>query len=178
MKKIIITALAALLALSLAACGGTSPDTGSDAATTEPTVNAQPSAGHTFAPNGIAITIGAEPSSVLAALGKELDSFTLESCAIDAKDIEYRYQGFRLNVTYPEKGEPYITGIQLTDDTFQTPERLYIGSPAEDIKMAYGPDCKEENSFYTYTQGRSTLQFHEKEGLVDQILYGYIFDEE
>ena len=175
MKKIIALALSALFIFSLAACGGgTEPPAES---TGDPTASSNPASEDAFffAPNGIRLTIGEHPEPSLTALGEAIHSFEVDSCAVDAKDITFHYPGFELTVTYPEQGEPYVTGIKLLDDTHATPEGLFIGSPAEDIFAKYG-EMEDNNGFFRYQRGVSLLEFGVIDGEVRQILYGYDWD--
>jgi len=188
MKKRIALFLSCIFALVvLSACNGDTPTTTGGAPTQAPT---QPGSGDTtgapsavgiyFSPLGVKLEIGAPPAPALealeGALGEPLSELECPSCALKAKDIDYRYDGFVLTVTYPETGDDYITGIKLTGDKYAAPGGVTIGSAPEEIFAAYGTDYREDNGFYTYTQGLSTLQFAVKEGKVAQILYGYDWD--
>ena len=173
MKKITAMLLASCLMLLASACGDGNGDNGGG-----PTANGQP-ARETFyfAPDGLKIAINAEPAPVLAALGEALDQFDSESCAVDAKDTTYRFQGFELTVTCPARGADYITGIRLLDDSFTTPGGVRIGSEAAEIFAAYGTDYRLNNNEYTFTRGLSILKIMvSADGLVSQIIYSYDWD--
>ena len=165
MKKIFAAALAVLLLAALAGCGG-------DPKPTNPGGN---DGNFYFEAKGVRLAMGAEPAAALAALGEALHSFDCPSCAIDAVDTTYAYPGFELTITDPDRGENYITSVILKDDTYTTPEGVCIGSTLDEVLAAYGTDYKEETGFYTYTRGRSTLQFEIASGAVGQIQYDYLF---
>ena len=189
MKKSIAFALAALLALALAACGGNTPGPDGTGTTTQiqtdPSVSGQPTEGeYVFESNGVTISMGADPAPILEALGEPLFQRDEENCAIGGRDFMYNYQGFVVNVTYPDAKAnmaPFVAGLRLTDDTVTTPEGLYIGAEPAMIKETYGADCKEENNFFTYAKGKSTLEVSiaadkkTQEVSVNQILYAYVF---
>ena len=178
MKKIIAILLACTFALALAACNG-----GSAAPTDNKTTQSQSAPAGTapalplqFAPKGTAIEIGAPPAPVLEALGEPLANFESPSCALKAKDVTYKYQGFELTVTYPEQGEDYISGVRLLDDTYEIPGGVTIGSTIEDITAAYGTDYREDNGHYYYAKGLCILHFAITEGRAVRITYEYDFD--
>jgi len=174
MKKIIAILFAGLFVFALAACDDKPPTT----TTTKPT---QASSGATqdiyFAPKGVKLEMGAAPAPVLEALGEPKSKLECPSCAIpNAMDTDYTYPGFKLTVTQPEKGAPYIANIKVSDDTYTIPGGVTIGSTPGEVFAAYGEGYEENNGFYKYTQGLSTLEFSIVDGRVAQILYGYVFD--
>jgi len=176
--------LSCLFALAVfSACDSGDPATTGGASTQAPTqpgsgdpIGAPPAAGIYFSPMGVKLEIGAPPAPALEALGEPLSELPCPSCAMLAKDVDYRYDGFVLTVTYPETGDDYITGIRLSGDKYAIPGGVTIGSTLEEVLAAYGTDYQENNGFYTYTQGLSTLEFSIKDGKVVQILYGYDWD--
>ena len=188
MKKLIAITLAALLALSLAACGATD-----NPANTRPTD--KPASGGSLKPaddgyifvagaseQNVNIVMGADPAPVLAALGEPAHEDETPSCATDAHDITYFYQGFELTVTYPDNEDPdYITSLRLVDDTYATQEGIYIGAQSADIKALYGEPDKEEGGHCFYRKGLCELDISvgvdkdTGETLVDQIIYDYKF---
>jgi len=180
MKKFIAILFAGLFILALAACDDDTPTTttiDNNPTQSAPGTDVAPEVGDIyFAPGGVRIEMGAAPIPVLEALGEPEESEEVQSCALKAKDIRYKYPGFLLDVTYPEQGEDYVTGIRFTEDKYTTPGGVTIGSAFEEVTAAYGADYTEKNGFYKYTQGKSTLEFSIVNGRVAQILYGYNFD--
>ena len=181
MKKFIAAIVVALLALGLAACGGTDTPPPTNQTTTEPNNHAsgQPTneANHSFIFHGTAITMGADPHPVIAALGEALNESREPNCAIEGEDVSLQYPGIIITLTYPADGStPFITGVRLLDDSVTTPEGLTIGSPAADIARLYGQYDREENGFFYFNQGRSTLEIAVGgDNLVNQIIYQYLF---
>ncbi|MCL2446833.1 MAG: hypothetical protein FWD06_08730 [Oscillospiraceae bacterium] len=182
MKKITALVLAAaLLGITLAACGDTTTTNNDDNDVTRttqvaPTPAPTGEANHTFMFNNVEITMGALPDPVLAALGPALDEMREPNCAIEGEDVTLRFPGMILNLTYPADGTaPFIVSVSLIDDSVGTPEGLYIGAPAADIARLYGQYDREVNGFYYFNQGRSTLEIAVRDGVVVQIIYQYLF---
>jgi len=179
MKKIIAILFAGLFALVFAACnnGGTPATTTSSPTQPTPGTDVDPGAREIyFSPNGVRMEMGAAPAPVLEALGEPKVTLECPSCALNAKDVDYTYPGFKLTVTYPEQGDDYITSIKLSDDTYTTPGGVTIGSTFEEVTAAYGTADKEETGFYYYIQDKSTLKITITNDQVAQILYEYDFD--
>ncbi|MCL2494204.1 MAG: hypothetical protein FWE98_00935 [Oscillospiraceae bacterium] len=177
MKKTIAFFIAALLALALSACGDNKPTT------TSPTTQSggKPAQSELyFAPKGVRMEIGAPPAPALealeAALGAPLDELECKSCAQKAKDINYNYDGFALTVTYPEQGEDYISGIDLSNDKYSIPGGITIGSTAEALFAAYGTDYEEENGHYYFKKGMSILHVAVANGKLSLIAFEYDWD--
>ena len=177
MKKLIAILFTGLLAFALFACNDNPPDpTGNT-----PTTQSSPGAAQDiyFAPKGVHIEMGAAPAPVLDALkdalGEPLKIFPSKSCALNAEDINYKYQGFELTVTYPERGEDYITGVRLLTDDYATPGGVRVKGTFEEVLAAYGTDYEENSGEYTYSQGLSRLKFMIIDGKAEQIIYEYDF---
>jgi len=182
MKKITALVLAAaLLGITLAACGDTTTTNNDDNDVTRttqvaPTPAPTGEANHTFMFNNVEITMGALPDPVLAALGPALDEMREPNCAIEGEDVTLYFPGMVLTFTYPADGSaPFIVSIRLTDDSVATPEGLFIGAEEDEIAQLYGQYDHEENGFYTFNQGRSSLEIAVVDGLVAQIIYQYLF---
>jgi len=184
MKRLIAVTVIALLALGLTACGGgtdgpppaTQPHT-TEALGDQASGPANEPANHSFAFRGVSIIMGADPHPVIAALGEPLNESREPNCAIEGEDVALQYPGIIVTLTYPADGSvPFITGVRLLDDSVATPEGLTIGSPAADIARLYGQYDREENSFYYFNRGNSTLEIAVGgDGLVNQIIYQYLF---
>jgi len=171
MKKFIVLLLASCLLL-LVACGG-----GADS---EPSTNGRPrnvAGNHSFIYNGTAITMGADPTPVRAALGEPRNEMREPNCAIEGEDVLYTYPGIILTFTYPaDGGAPFITGLRLLDDSVATPEGLTIGSYTADITQIYGVASREDNNFFYFDKGQSSLEISvNSDGEVNQVIYQYLF---
>jgi len=179
MKKIFALVATLLLGAALAACGGTGRAEQPHTHNNEPQVNTRPTAGnHSFNFGGVSITMGAEPGPIVAALGEPLNESREPNCAIEGEDVALAYPGIIVTLTYPaDGGAPFITGVRLLDDSVSTPEGLYIGADPAEIARLYGQADREENGFYYFNKGRSTLEIAVRNGVVSQIIYQYLFME-
>ncbi len=150
-----LTLCALLLILALAACGGTS-------------------GGFAFrAPNGTEVTIGADATSAVEALGAHLSINESASCGgIPGMDRVYSYKGFRVKTT-PAEGGDIVCQIELTDDSVKTPEGIYIGMSEADAKTAMSGKGTPETvgSNLVYKSGTMKLQILVRDGYVTGVLY-------
>ena len=176
MKKIFALALALMLVLTMAACGGETP-----AATTEPKAPAvlgptQPDAASwKYTIRGVDVMMHAEAAPVLAALGDPI-SFTEEaSCAFTGLDKTYNYGGFFLQ-TYPLGDVDYIYSAWLMDDSSETPEGIYIGATQAEVEAAYGADAFNGSNAYILTGTTSKLTVILTDGIVSSIQYDAVVE--
>ena len=176
MKKIIALALALMLVLTMAACGGESTP-----ATTEPKAPAvlgptQPDANSwKYTVRGVDILMHAEAAPVLEALGEPV-SFTEEaSCAFTGLDKTYNYGGFFLQ-TYPLGDVDYIYSAWLMDDSSETPEGIYIGASQAEVEAAYGTEGFNGSNAYIMKGTTSTLTIILTDGVVSSIQYDAVVE--
>lgn len=170
-RKLFCTALALVLAFSLAACGG-KDDGGKTPGDAQSQQSGQPAgvAAYVFRSGGATVTIDQDMAEVLAALGEPKSYFEAESCAFEGLDKTYTYSGF-LITTRPDGDKDYVNSIALTDDSVTTPEGLYIGSSADDVTAAYGQSDTEADTLLGYSKGGTVLNFILDGGKVVSIEY-------
>lgn len=157
MKRLCTLALALMLALSLAACGGkgdgkTQPSGPQDAGTPNPTANSK------FVPafKSCPLPMNAEFAPLLDFLGEPASYFEAASCAFDGLDKTYTYAGLEV-ITYPNGEKDYVSSVRILDNSVSTPEGITIGSTREEVTAAYGADFQEVGSQYVYEDGDATL---------------------
>lgn len=172
MKKLLAAMLAAVMLISLAACGGKEDGSTKD---TEKAPSAQTSTDADNADAGeeaafvfsvwssdrsvlYAIGPDMDMADVLAALGEPQTYFEAESCAFEGLDKTYTYAGFVIE-TRPDGEKDYVNAVLLTDDSVATDEGIYIGSSRADVLAAYGETDGSVPSLLSYTQGGCTLNF-------------------
>lgn len=156
MKRISIILLAAVMLLSLVGCGADDPESQEE--------------NFSFTYNGTIITLDAEATPIIDALG-EPRSYTEEpSCAFDGMDKTYYYGSFYLS-TYPLDGKDYVNSIWFVDDSVATEDGIRIGSTQAEAESAYGVDCFNGTNTYTQSGGESKLTIILKDGLVTSIQY-------
>ena len=180
MKKIIALALALMLVLTMAACGGetapetTAPQTGSDT----PVLNAPPLPDPNswkYTVQGVDILMHDPAANVLAALGEPVSYTEEASCAFTGLDKTYYYGGFYLQ-TYPLGDADYIYSVWLVDDSSTTPEGIYIGASQAEVEAAYGNQGFNGENAYIMTGTTSTLTIILTDGVVSSIQYDAVVE--
>ena len=129
------------------------------------------SKGYQFKKYGVTISMHSKAAKFLKEAGKPQKKKATKSCAYDGKDRTYQYKDFIL-YTYSnsDKGTEYVNGITFRTDKVATKEGIKIGSTEEAMLKAYG-DAKAKYGIYTYTKGKSKLQFEVTDGKVKNIRY-------
>ena len=191
MKRLIFAALCTLLLL--VGCSGNTPEsdslasvnqnaqqtaiTGSAIPATDPGASASTTPqGFLFEAYGQDIYVCAQAASLLANLPEPKDIFEAPSCAFDGMDITYFYPGFELT-TYPENGAEHVLSVVFTDDSITTPEGVYIGGTAENVKKAYGEEFKQSGGQFTYIKGQGSLIFTFEDEIIVGIVYTMLIEE-
>ena len=172
MKKLIALLMAALMILSLAACGNSAdPDDipaitqGKDEAEDTPAAPEQqenqqqentPAAQgvYSYTYEGVELVPGApfDPSVLPAA-----DSvFEVPSCAIEGTDNLYNYGTFELTAFNDGTGE-VIYSIFFIDPNITTDEGLALGDDVTKMVELYGESYTQEGTAYVYTSGNTIL---------------------
>ena len=174
MKKLICLILAAITAISMAACGSSQPATNNSGSQN---TNAPVAAtdGYVFNYNGTKIAMHAEAAPVVAALG-EPKTYTEEaSCAFTGLDKTYFYGNFYIQ-TYPIGEKDYIFGVWFADDSVSTDEGVYVGMAQADVEAAYGAESFNGSNAYIMTKGKSTLTVIIKDGVVSSVQYDAVVE--
>ena len=182
MKKTLrqLLALTALLLCCVIcfACGCTSgtDDPANTKAPADNSATAAPAAtgtaaqeGFVFVHNGVTVKMNAPAADIISALGTPGSYYEEPSCAFEGMDKTYSYGSFDVT-TYTENGVDYISGVVLWDDSVETPEGLYIGASAADVKKAYGQEAAGQNNV-TVTRGDSQMIILLKDDAVTSIQY-------
>lgn len=157
MKKIVI---AVMVMLMLVGCGSSTPKEESKASDEE----------YAFETKGTIVKMNEDVSSILEGLGEEMEYYEVKSCAFDGMDKTYTYAGFQL-ITYPMNDKDYVSVVVLKDDTVSTQEGVCIGDEKSKVEEVYGNDYTENNGAYTYTKGKSVLEFIFDGEVVTSITY-------
>lgn len=174
MKKAMILAIAATLAIAMTGCSksGTEGSEASNADTPAVTQGADQPAGDgwVFEKDGVQITMNAPAAPILEKLGAYTSSYEAPSCAFDGMDIVYSYGGFDL-LTYSEGGaEAKVSGVVLRDDSVTTKEGLFIGSDLIAVENTYGKVEDGANNLRV-TKGNCELLVIITDGYVSSIQY-------
>ncbi len=161
-NKFLATALIAVLALSMMACGS-SNDTkviesnnaaGADTASTSKTSTA----GYVFNYNGTEIPVDADVAPIIETLGDANSYFESPSCAADGIGKLYTYSDFEIQ-TYPDGDVDRVLYVLLRTDNVATAEGIDLSSAKEDIVGAYGQATEEGTGSMKYEKDGMKLVF-------------------
>lgn len=170
MKRIFLIALAAMMVLSLCACGGDEP------AATDPTKggNVIPSTtpvGFTFTYNGYQFGVDMSIDTVVQNLGQPKDKAEMNSCAFGGTNYVYYYNSIQINTT-DDQGYDRIYTIYLEDDLVTTEKGVCVGNTAQQVKDAYGePSEASSETCLVYAKDGMYLKFNLKADKVSSITY-------
>ena len=166
MKKLITILLCAALVLCIAACGGPTEPTGTQAPTGGNTQ--EPSFTFTYKGTEIALHAPAEP--IIAALGEPKSYSESTSCAFEGLDKSYGYGSFYLE-TYPKGDKDFVYGWWFVDDMVETEEGICIGSSQGDVEKAYGTENFNGSNSFVIKRGSGVLTIILDTGAVSSIQY-------
>lgn len=125
-----------------------------------------------FTYENVDITLGAEPTEILAKLGEPKSKLDVPSCAHDGTDHVYTYTNMVLTVYQATGAETgYISDVRISSDLVKTPEGLEIGMTPEDARSKYGDADQETDVLWTYKRGTSELVLTIKAGKIVSIEY-------
>lgn len=166
MKKLFVLLLAAMMIMSLAACGGNAADEqmitrateapgAAEAETPAETVKT-PGANQTFGfvADGVKLVPGAAFDA--SRLPEASSTYEAPSCAVEGMNVVYNYDSFELT-TYDEGNGEIIYSIYLLDPNITTPEGLALGDDAQTARDLLGEAFEEEGSAITYRAGKTML---------------------
>jgi len=158
-----------------AASGG---DTGDAAVAADPE-DEEPGAPPDFAlkVGDFLIEMDQDVKLVLAALGEPLGEFEAPSCAFDGIDRIFGYSDIQIH-TYPVGNSDNVHTISFLNDSVRTTEGgIRLGSGLQAVLDAYGDDYVLDSGMYTYTRGKTTLEFLVEDDTVVNVIYGLIIEE-
>ena len=124
---------------------------------------------------GAKLTLDADATAVLSALGEYRAFGETGSCYGDGKDRVYEYTSFKLK-TYTSGDAEYILAVEIfndADESVATPEGIRIGSDSDAVIAAYGAASEASDSKLVYLRadGKVKLQFLLRDGSVTNIQY-------
>ena len=152
MKRLLILMLSLVMALSLAACGGSGDDSKSSGNTNQAAPTAKANSKYVPTYKGCNLPMNAEFAPLLDFLGEPDSYFEAASCAFDGLDKTYTYAGVEI-ITYPNGDKDFISSVRILDGTVSTPEGVTIGSTPEEVAAACGDGYQELGSQYVYSDG-------------------------
>ena len=184
MKKIILTAAAAIVAALIVAsvlsgCGGvkdsayprnpaytrvtgltyppeTTLPTVTDAETDEP--SADISLGKTVKfSGGLSVTLGGTAEDELEKCGDALSVSEAPSCVYDGVDKVYTYKGFSVTTSPDGTGIDKVSSVEIVSSEAVLEGDITVGSAISDVIAVYGDGCTESFGTYTFESDGVTL---------------------
>lgn len=119
--------------------------------------------------NGVTVKLGAKADSVLEKLGEPNDKQSSGNCGGLGETYIYSYPAFELTVVDYEDGDKIIDKIELTTDSAETADGIYIGAEKSAVTEAYG-DGEESNGALVYEEGDKKMAVGIKNGKVSYII--------
>lgn len=108
-------------------------------------------------------------------LGKAESCFEVPSCAFEGMDKLYSYENYQIQ-TYQDGNEDKIFSIDLLNENIQTTEGIKIGSTLEEMKKVYGENYTQNDTEYTYTLGKTTINFIVEDEKIATVNYTYVMN--
>ena len=125
---------------------------------------------YTFSYNGLDYVLGSEFTT--SKYGKEDSYSEAASCAFDGADKTFTYEHFEV-ATYPDGDIDRIASVYFLDHEIKTPEGISLGDSINDMTNTYGSDYQQSENLYTYTLGRTHLNFIVENDIITSIEYYY-----
>jgi len=124
----------------------------------------------------VLIEMNQDVSLVISALGDPDGEFEAPSCAFDGIDRIFAYPGIQI-YTYPLGDSDFIHTVAFFDDSIRTTEGgIRLGATIDAVIDAYGDDYDYEVGMYTFTRGRTVLEFLTDGDRVIGISYRYLIE--
>jgi len=125
----------------------------------------------------VVIEMNKNVTYVINQLGEPDGVFEAPSCAFDGIDRIFAYGTAIQIYTYPLGDNDYIHTVAFFDDTVRTTDgRIRLYDTVEAVINAYGDDYEYDTGMYTFTRGRTVLEFLTADGVVIGISYRYLID--
>ena len=121
-------------------------------------VSEEASGGYVFSYKGTDISVDADATGILEALGEANSYFESPSCAAQGIDKLYTYNDFELE-TYPDGDIDRGLYVRLKSDAVSTQEGITTSSTKDEIKEAYGEPTSEVSGNMVYEKGDMKLKF-------------------
>ena len=166
MKKLILIALASILAFSFCSC--TNDNAQNDESDTSSTVTetvedsekTESVTAKTYTvtlDNGKTFVLGASATELVADLGDPINLMEAPSCIHEGNDMVYTYDAFSIMTSPDGNGDQYLAELSFLSDAVAFDNGVTIGSSVSDVEAAFGNDCTEQFGVRTYELDGATL---------------------
>ncbi len=166
MKKIMIFLLAAVLLVSLCACGTNEDNApnGGDQGSTEGVVGK----GYVFLYQDAELTPGAQFRPDM--LPEPEFEYTAPNCALAGNDVVYNYGDIEVAV-YSDGASNTIQSVYIINPNLTTPEGLALGDSVTKVTELYGDSYTENGAQWQFAKGNMILCILTQDGFVTGIEY-------
>ena len=119
------------------------------------------------------IVLGEIFSKEVMKLGDEESYSEIASCAFEGLDKTYTYPNYEIT-TYPDGDKDRVYTIYFLNEEAQTTEGVKVSDSMEKMVQTYGENYKVQGNQYTYTKGRTNLEFIVENEVITSIQYSYV----
>lgn len=105
-------------------------------------------------------------------LGEEESYSEIASCAFEGLDKTYTYANYEIT-TFPDGNEDRIYTIYFLNTEIATTEGIKISDSMDQMINTYGENYTVQGNQYTYTKGKTNLEFIVENGVITSIQYSY-----
>lgn len=173
MKKILSIFLAALMLLSLCACGEDAPKQTEPNGTTQSTAPSTSEQvvvgdGYGFVFKGVMLTPGAEFSG--EGLPEPQYFYTQPNCALEGDDTIYNYADIEVAV-YNDGKKSVIQSVYIINPNLTTPEGLALGDDLTKVTKLYGDTYQTNGAEWQFIKGNMILAILTQDDFVASIEY-------
>lgn len=128
---------------------------------------------YTFSDNGKKIALGEVFSKESLGIGDEESYSEIASCAFEGLDKTYTYANYEIT-TYPDGDKDRIYTIYFLNTEAKTEEGVSVSDSLEKMLQIYGDNYEIQGNQYTYTKGKTQLQFIVENDVITSIQYSYV----
>ena len=128
---------------------------------------------YTFVDNGKEIALGQVFDKNALGIGDETSYSEVASCAFEGLDKTYTYENYEIT-TYPDGEKDKIYTIYFLNAEAKTQEGVTVSDSLQKMLEIYGENYEIQGNQYTYTKGKTQLQFIVENDVITSIQYSYI----
>lgn len=104
--------------------------------------------------------------------GEEEAYSEIASCAFEGLDKTYTYKDYEIT-TFPKDNKDYIYSIYLLNEEVGTSEGVKVSDNKDKMISVYGEEYTQMGNQYTYTKGKTNIEFIVENDVITSIQYTY-----